>query len=99
MIQVSRRLLLWPSFRQIDLHQMTVRRATFKLLRAALRAPAIVSPAAILIAGLVTGNSSIVLEAFVEHCVSLVLGRTLEFSWLDVSQTDVFHCSSSLDVS
>ena len=32
-----------------------------------------------------------VLEAFVEHCVSLVLGHTLEFSWLDVSQTDVFH--------
>jgi hypothetical protein len=39
--QVSRGLLLWPSFRQIDLHQMTVRRATFKLLRAVLRAPAI----------------------------------------------------------
>jgi hypothetical protein len=56
-------------------------------------------PAAILIAGLVTGNSSIVLAAFVEHCVSLVLGHTLDFSWLDVSQTDVFHCSSSLDVS
>ena len=32
-------LLLWPSFRQIDLHQATVRRATFKLLRAILRAP------------------------------------------------------------
>jgi len=26
--------------------------------------------------------------------VSLVLGHLLEFSWLDVSQTDVFHCSS-----
>src|ERR1022692_1695656 len=39
----------------------------------------------------------VVLEAFVEHCVSLVLGHTLEFSWLDVSQTDVFHCSSPLD--
>jgi hypothetical protein len=56
-------------------------------------------PAAILIAGLVTGNSSILLAAFVEHCVSLVLGHTLDFSWLDVSQTDVFHCSPSLDVS
>jgi hypothetical protein len=56
---VSRGLLLWPSFRQIDLHQMTVRRATFKLLRAVLRAPAIVSPAAILIAGLVTGHTEI----------------------------------------
>jgi len=56
---VSRGLLLWPSFRQIDLHQMTVRRATFKLLRAVLRAPAIVSSAAILIAGLVTGHTEI----------------------------------------
>jgi hypothetical protein len=35
----------------------------------------------------------IVLKAFVEHCVSLVLGHPFEFSWLDVSQTDVFHCS------
>src|SRR6476646_10297308 len=33
----------------------------------------------------------IVLKAFVEHCVSLVLGHPFEFSWLDVSQTDVFH--------
>ena len=54
-IQVGRGMLLWPSFRQIDLQQMTVRRATFKLLRAVLRATAIVSPAAILIAGRVTG--------------------------------------------
>jgi hypothetical protein len=51
---VSRGMLLWPSFRQIDLHYMTVRRATFKLLGAVLRATAIVSPAAILIAGRVT---------------------------------------------
>jgi len=36
----------------------------------------------------------VVLEAFVEHRVSLVLGHTFECSWLDVSQTDVFHCSS-----
>src|SRR5258708_29417551 len=36
----------------------------------------------------------IVLKAFVEHCVSLVLGHPFEFSWLDVSQTNVFHCSS-----
>ena len=33
----------------------------------------------------------VVLKAFVEHCVSLVLGHPFEFSWLEVSQTDVFH--------
>src|SRR6266852_328941 len=33
----------------------------------------------------------VVLKAVVERCVSLVLGHPLEFSWLDVSQTDVFH--------
>src|SRR5258705_9549758 len=33
----------------------------------------------------------VVLKAFVERCVSLVLGHAFEFSWLDVSQTDVFH--------
>ena len=32
----------------------------------------------------------VVLKAFVERCVSLVLGHPFEFSWLDVSQTDVF---------
>src|SRR5678815_5527695 len=37
----------------------------------------------------------IMLKAFVEYCVSLVLGHLFECSWLDVSQTDVFHCSSS----
>src|SRR5258707_15619771 len=36
----------------------------------------------------------IVLKAFVEHCLSLVLGHPFEFSWLDVSQAYVFHCSS-----
>src|ERR1043165_2253144 len=36
----------------------------------------------------------IVLKAFVEGCVSLVLGHPFEFSRLDISQTDVFHCSS-----
>src|SRR5687768_15792799 len=36
----------------------------------------------------------VVLKTFVEHCVSLVLRHPLECSWLDVSQTDVFHCSS-----
>src|SRR5258707_9724913 len=36
----------------------------------------------------------VVLKAFVEHRVSLVLGHPFEFSWLEVSQTDVFHCSS-----
>src|SRR5438034_2788812 len=33
----------------------------------------------------------VVLKAFVERRVSLVLGHPFEFSWLDVSQTDVFH--------
>src|SRR5271157_5309688 len=33
----------------------------------------------------------VVLKAFVEHFVSLVFGHPFEFSWLDVSQTDVFH--------
>src|SRR5579864_2730941 len=36
----------------------------------------------------------VVLKAFVEGCVPLVLGHPFEFSWLEVSQTDVFHCSS-----
>jgi hypothetical protein len=35
-----------------------------------------------------------VLEAFVEHCVSLVFGHTFECSWFDVSQTELFHGSS-----
>src|SRR6266571_3946708 len=38
----------------------------------------------------------VVLKAFVEYCVSFVLGHPFEFSWLDISQTDVFHCSSPL---
>src|ERR1700733_1432341 len=33
----------------------------------------------------------VVLKAFIERCVSLVLGHPFEFSWLDISQTDVFH--------
>src|SRR5713226_5548310 len=33
----------------------------------------------------------VVLKAFVERCMSLVLGHPFEFSWLEVSQTDVFH--------
>src|SRR5271165_5222613 len=33
----------------------------------------------------------VILKAFVEHCVLLVLGHPFEFSWLHVSQTDVFH--------
>src|SRR5437660_12429071 len=33
----------------------------------------------------------VVLKAFVERCVSLVLGHPFEFSRLEVSQTDVFH--------
>src|ERR1700686_1743701 len=38
----------------------------------------------------------VVLKAFVERSVSLVLGHPFEFSWLDVSQTDVFHRPSPL---
>src|SRR5882724_9610857 len=38
----------------------------------------------------------VVLKAFVERCVSLVLGHPCEFSWRGVAQTDVFHCSSPL---
>src|SRR5258706_9959835 len=33
----------------------------------------------------------VVLKAFVEHRLSLVLGHPFEFSWLQVPQTDVFH--------
>src|SRR6185295_19505116 len=40
----------------------------------------------------------VVLKAFVEHSVSLVLGHPFECSWLDVSQTDVFHSSCPLGV-
>src|SRR5204862_5470560 len=36
----------------------------------------------------------VVLKAFVKRCVSLVLGHPFEFSCLEVSQPDVFHCSS-----
>src|SRR6185503_9608632 len=36
----------------------------------------------------------VVLKAFVEDCVSLVLGHAFEFSGLEVSQADVFHRSS-----
>src|SRR5271165_1823238 len=35
----------------------------------------------------------VVLKALVEHRVSLVLAHPFDFSWLEVSQTDVFHCS------
>src|SRR3989442_2493092 len=36
----------------------------------------------------------VVLKALIERCVSLVFGHPFECSWLEVSQTDVFHCSS-----
>jgi hypothetical protein len=39
----------------------------------------------------------VVLKAFVEHCVSLVLGHTFEFSWLDVSQQMYFIVLLLLD--
>src|SRR5437660_2848320 len=38
----------------------------------------------------------VVLKAFVERCVSLVLGHPFKFSWFDVSQAEVFHCFSPL---
>ena len=38
----------------------------------------------------------IVLKALVEYGVSLVLGHPFEYPRLEVSQTDVFHCSSPL---
>jgi hypothetical protein len=41
----------------------------------------------------VSAQMVIVLKAFVEHCVALVLGHPLEFPLLDVSQTDEFHRS------
>src|SRR3979409_299100 len=44
----------------------------------------------------VGAQMGVVLKAFVEGCVSLVLGHPFEFSWLNVSQADVFHCSSPL---
>src|SRR5712692_7322293 len=33
----------------------------------------------------------VVLKAIVERCVALALGHPFEFSWLEVSQADVFH--------
>src|SRR6185369_56247 len=33
----------------------------------------------------------VVLKTFVEGYLSLILGHAFEFSWLEVSQTDVFH--------
>src|ERR1700689_3366583 len=44
----------------------------------------------------VAAQMVIVLKAFVDHCVPLVLGHPFKFSWLDVSQTDVFHRLSPL---
>src|SRR5258707_3335825 len=41
----------------------------------------------------------VVLKALVECCVSLVLSHPFEFSWLDVSQTDVFHPFFLVDAS
>ena len=35
----------------------------------------------------VGAETVVILKAFVEHCVLLVLGHAFEFSWLDVSQT------------
>jgi hypothetical protein len=37
----------------------------------------------------------VTLEAFVEHCLLLLLGHLWKFSRLDVSQTNVFHHPSS----
>jgi len=35
----------------------------------------------------------VVREAIVEDCVALVVGHAFEFSWFEVSQAEVFHCS------
>jgi hypothetical protein len=43
----------------------------------------------------VGGQVIIVLEAFVEHCLLLLLGHFWQFSSLDLSQTNVFHHASS----
>jgi hypothetical protein len=37
----------------------------------------------------------VILEAFVEHCLLLLLGHFWQFSSLDLSQTNVFHHASS----
>src|SRR5580692_10191686 len=39
----------------------------------------------------VSAQMVVVLKAFVERCASTVLGHPFESSWLEVSQTDVFH--------
>src|SRR5712671_3434996 len=39
----------------------------------------------------VGAQTVVILNALVEHCVLLVLAHRFEFSWLHVSQTDVFH--------
>src|SRR6476660_9841590 len=39
----------------------------------------------------VDAETVVILKAFVEHCVSLVLGHPFECSWRQVSQADVFH--------
>ena len=39
----------------------------------------------------VGAQTVVILKSFVERCVLLVLGHPFEFSWLDVSQADVFH--------
>src|SRR5947208_16543747 len=38
----------------------------------------------------VSAQMVVVLKAFVERCVSLVIGHPLEFSWLDLSQAMYF---------
>ena len=39
----------------------------------------------------VVAHMVVVLKAIVEYSLSLVFGHPFEFSWLDVSQADVFH--------
>src|SRR5215831_18134679 len=34
----------------------------------------------------------VVFKAIIERCLSFVLGHPFEYSWLEVSQADVFHC-------
>ena len=38
----------------------------------------------------------VVFKACVEHRVLLALGHAFEFAFVEVSETDVFHCSSAI---
>jgi len=38
----------------------------------------------------------VIFKAYVEHGVSLALNHAIKFVFIEISQTDVFHCSSPL---